>query len=74
MLDYKTHVKSNSLYNTPPTFSIYMLSLVLEWVKEQGGVPAIEAMNNEKAALLYQTIDESDGFYKAHAKKAVVPR
>lgn len=69
MLDYKTHVKSNSLYNTPPTFSIYMLSLVLEWVKEQGGVPAIEAKNNEKAALLYHTIDESDGFYKAHAKK-----
>lgn len=69
MLDYNTHVKSNSLYNTPPTFSIYMLSLVLEWVKEQGGVTAIEAKNNEKAALLYNTIDESDGFYKAHAKQ-----
>ncbi|RFB18404.1 3-phosphoserine/phosphohydroxythreonine transaminase [Bacillus sp. HNG] len=68
MLDYQTHVKSNSLYNTPPTFSIYMLSLVLNWVKEQGGVPAIEAKNKEKAALLYTTIDESDGFYKAHAK------
>ncbi|WP_453990621.1 3-phosphoserine/phosphohydroxythreonine transaminase [Bacillus nitroreducens] len=69
MLDYNTHVNSNSLYNTPPTFSIYMLSLVLEWVKEQGGVPAIEAKNHEKAALLYNTIDDSDGFYKAHAKK-----
>ncbi|WP_010283523.1 3-phosphoserine/phosphohydroxythreonine transaminase [Bacillus timonensis] len=68
MLDYNTHVKSNSLYNTPPTFSIYMLSLVLDWVKQQGGVPAIEAKNNEKAALLYNTIDDSDGFYKAHAK------
>ncbi|WP_449539310.1 3-phosphoserine/phosphohydroxythreonine transaminase [Ferdinandcohnia sp. Marseille-Q9671] len=69
MLDYNTHVKSNSLYNTPPTFSIYMLSLVLEWVKEQGGVPAIEAKNNEKASLLYNTIDESNDFYKAHAKQ-----
>ncbi|MEH7381577.1 3-phosphoserine/phosphohydroxythreonine transaminase [Bacillus sp. JJ1533] len=69
MLDYNTHVKSNSLYNTPPTFSIYMLSLVLDWVKEQGGVPTVEAKNKKKAALLYQTIDESDGFYKAHAKE-----
>ncbi|MFS0824322.1 3-phosphoserine/phosphohydroxythreonine transaminase [Bacillus sp. 1P02SD] len=68
MLDYHTHVKSNSLYNTPPTFSIYMLSLVLDWVMEQGGVPVIEARNKEKAALLYHTIDESEGFYKAHAK------
>ncbi|MFT4416728.1 3-phosphoserine/phosphohydroxythreonine transaminase [Fredinandcohnia humi] len=68
MLDYNTYVNSNSLYNTPPTFSIYMLSLVLEWVLEQGGVPAIEATNNKKAALLYDCIDSSDGFYNAHAK------
>jgi phosphoserine aminotransferase len=68
MLDYKTYVKSNSLYNTPPTFSIYMLSLVLDWVKEQGGVPAIESKNKEKASLLYHSIDESNGFYKPHAE------
>ncbi|MFS0865444.1 3-phosphoserine/phosphohydroxythreonine transaminase [Fredinandcohnia sp. 179-A 10B2 NHS] len=68
MLDYNTYAKSNSLYNTPPTFSIYMLSLVLDWVKEQGGVPAIESKNKEKANILYQRIDESDGFYKPHAE------
>jgi phosphoserine aminotransferase len=49
MLNYETHVKSNSLYNTPPTFGIYMLSLVLDWIKEQGGVKAIEAQNHKKA-------------------------
>jgi phosphoserine aminotransferase len=69
MLNYKTYSESRSLYNTPPTFAIYMLSLVLEWVEEQGGVKAIEKRNREKAALLYNCIDESDGFYRAHAEK-----
>ncbi|MBB6281717.1 MULTISPECIES: 3-phosphoserine/phosphohydroxythreonine transaminase [Geobacillus] len=69
MLDYRTHQKSNSLYNTPPTFAIYMLSLVLEWVEEQGGVTAIEARNRQKAAVLYEAIDESGGFYRPHAEK-----
>ncbi|WP_017754276.1 3-phosphoserine/phosphohydroxythreonine transaminase [Calidifontibacillus oryziterrae] len=67
MLDYRTHVDSNSLYNTPPTFGIYMLSLVLNWVKSQGGVAKIQALNEQKASLLYNTIDESNGFYSAHA-------
>ncbi|GEN34006.1 3-phosphoserine/phosphohydroxythreonine transaminase [Aneurinibacillus danicus] len=69
MLRYDTHVKNNSLYNTPPTFGIYMLGLVLEWVKEQGGLAAIENMNKEKAALIYDVIDQSGGFYKGHAQK-----
>ncbi|AKU27248.1 3-phosphoserine/phosphohydroxythreonine transaminase [Geobacillus stearothermophilus] len=69
MLDYRTHQKSNSLYNTPPTFAIYMLSLVLEWVEEQGGVAAMEERNRQKAAVLYEAIDESGGFYKPHAEK-----
>ncbi|MBD8067718.1 3-phosphoserine/phosphohydroxythreonine transaminase [Bacillus sp. PS06] len=68
LLNYQTHVKNNSLYNTPPTFSIYILSLVLDWVREQGGVSAIERINNEKAELLYNCIDQSNGFYKAHAQ------
>ncbi len=68
MLNYQTHVKTNSLYNTPPTFSIYMLSLVLDWVREQGGVSAIEKRNNEKADIIYNCIDESNGFYRAHAE------
>ncbi|KAF0996159.1 3-phosphoserine/phosphohydroxythreonine transaminase [Geobacillus sp. TFV-3] len=69
MLDYRTHQKNNSLYNTPPTFAIYMLSLVLEWVEEQGGVAAMEERNRQKAAVLYEAIDESGGFYKPHAEK-----
>jgi phosphoserine aminotransferase len=69
MLNYNTHSSSNSLYNTPPTFSIYMLSLVLEWVEEQGGVRIIERRNREKAEVLYQCIDESNGFYLPHAEK-----
>lgn len=67
ILNYQTHLKNNSLYNTPPTFSIYVLSLVLEWVKEQGGVEGIEKLNNQKADLIYQCIDQSNGFYKGHA-------
>jgi phosphoserine aminotransferase len=67
MLNYETHAKNNSLYNTPPTMAIYLLSLVLEWVKEQGGVEAIEKINEQKAKVLYKMIDESEGFYKGHA-------
>ena len=70
MLDYRTHSKNNSLFNTPPTFAIYMLSLVLEWVKERGGVEQIARINKQKAELLYRVIDESDGFYKGHAEKS----
>lgn len=69
MLDYRTHAKNNSLYNTPPCFAIYMLSLVLEWVKEQGGTEALEKINKQKADLLYDVIDNSNGFYNGHAQK-----
>jgi phosphoserine aminotransferase len=69
ILSYATHSKNNSLFNTPPTFAIYMLSLVLEWVKEQGGVKSIQKLNEEKAGYIYSAIEESDGFYKGHATK-----
>ncbi|BCJ85832.1 3-phosphoserine/phosphohydroxythreonine transaminase [Effusibacillus dendaii] len=69
MLRYDIHVKNNSLYNTPPTFSIYMLGLVLQWAKEQGGITAIARRNQEKAGLIYDAIDQSGGFYKGHAEK-----
>ncbi|KMJ57921.1 MFS transporter [Bacillus sp. LL01] len=69
MLNYQTFAKNRSLYNTPPTFSIYMLSLVLEWVAEQGGVDTIERNNQKKAELLYEVIDQSEGFYIGHAEK-----
>ncbi|GAE30371.1 3-phosphoserine/phosphohydroxythreonine transaminase [Halalkalibacter hemicellulosilyticus] len=69
MLQYKTHASSNSLYNTPPSFSIYMLNQVLRWVKEQGGVETIENRNEAKAKLIYDAIDESNGFYRGHAEE-----
>ncbi|OLO36441.1 phosphoserine transaminase [Alkalihalophilus pseudofirmus] len=69
ILRYSTHSAANSLYNTPPTFAIYMLSKVLEWVIEQGGITAVETRNLEKAKLIYDAIDESNGFYRGHAEK-----
>lgn len=62
MLDYQTHSDKGSLYNTPPTFSIYMAKLVFEWLKELGGISAIEKINRKKAELLYDYIEESAMF------------
>ena len=69
MLNYQVHASSNSLYNTPPTLSVYFLMLVLEWAQALGGVTQLEKMNEQKAALLYETIDRSNGFYTGHAEK-----
>lgn len=69
MLRYDTHAKNDSMYNTPPTFAIYMVNLVLRWIKGQGGIGAIEKTNREKAALIYDAIDQSGGFYQGHAEK-----
>lgn len=68
MLNYNTHAKDKSLYNTPPVFSIYVMRLVLKWLLDQGGLESIERHNEEKAALLYETIDSTD-FYRGHAKE-----
>lgn len=68
MLDYKAQAESGSMYNTPPCFSIYMIGLVFKWAKKIGGLSAIEKMNRIKANLIYQTIDESGGFYTGHAQ------
>jgi phosphoserine aminotransferase len=62
MLDYKTAADNDSMYNTPPTYSIYLAGLVFEWLKEQGGLTAIEAINKRKAEKLYGFIDAND-FY-----------
>jgi phosphoserine aminotransferase len=69
-LNYNTHAKDNSLYNTPPVFSIYALKLVLEWVKNQGGVNAMKALADKRASMLYQVIDESNGYYSCPVDKA----
>lgn len=63
MLDYKTHADNGSLYNTPPTFAIYIAGLVFAWLKEQGGVAAIEQRNIAKAKALYEYLDASN-FYR----------
>lgn len=67
MLKYKTHVEKDSLYNTCPCFSIYLCELVLEHLKNLGGVPAMEKQNRQKAKLVYDVIDKSNGFYKGVA-------
>lgn len=67
MLDYRTHASNNSLYNTPPTLAVYLLKLVLEWADSLGGAEALEKLNKQKAELLYNEIDHSEGFYQGHA-------
>ncbi len=58
MLKYKTHADKDSLFNTPPTFGIYILNLILHWLKKNGGIEAIQKKNIEKAELLYNAIDK----------------
>ena len=59
MLDYKTHINKGSMFNTPPVFSIYVSMLTLKWLKNLGGISAIEKINQEKADLLYNEIDRN---------------
>lgn len=66
---YETHAKNNSLYNTPPTFSIYMVRNVLSWLKDAGGLPFIEARNRKKAEVLYGAIDARPDYYRAPVEK-----
>lgn len=66
MLDYRTHVENKSLYNTPNTWGIYIIDLVCKWLKDKGGLVAMEQENNDKAQLLYDAIDATD-FYRGHA-------
>ena len=64
VLQYRTHIKEKSLYHTPPTFAVYIVGLVLEWIESAGGVAAIEKRNEAKARLLYDTLETSGGFYR----------
>ena len=61
---YKTFLENRSLFNTPPTFAIYVVGLVLKWIEAEGGLEAIEARNKRKAAILYNTLDELTPFYQ----------
>lgn len=69
MLDYKLQAEKKSLYNTPPVFAIYILRLVLQWLRELGGLAEMERRNREKAQLLYDAIDASGGFFRGTAEK-----
>ncbi len=71
MLDYRLLAENGSMLNTPNTWGIYLISLVCEWLRDQGGVTAMEIKNQEKAAILYDAIDASDGYYTGHADRAV---
>ncbi|MEK7811044.1 MAG: 3-phosphoserine/phosphohydroxythreonine transaminase [Pseudomonadota bacterium] len=69
MLDYKIHADNESMYNTPPTYGIYMAGLVFQWLKKNGGIAAMEKNNIAKANLLYAAIDGSNGFYNCPVAK-----
>ncbi len=64
MIDYRTHAKENSLYNTPPVFAIYIVRLVLEWIKRQGGLAAIEKTNFAKKERIYQMVDLHPDYFR----------
>lgn len=66
MLNYNTHAKEKSLYNTPPVFAIYIMRLVLRWLLDQGGLEAMAKHNEAKASALYEAIDATE-FYRGHA-------
>jgi len=69
MMKYTTHVAADSMYNTPPTYGIYLAGLVFQWIKDLGGVAAVQKMNEEKAQILYDAIDNSAMFKGTVAKK-----
>ena len=69
MLDYKTHIEKESMFNTPPVFAIYVMTETLRWLKSIGGVKAIQKINEEKAALLYNEIDRNSMFVGTAAKE-----
>lgn len=69
LLDYKLMAENDSLYNTPPCWGIYIIGKTTKWLLDQGGLEGIAQKNQDKAALLYDTIDNSNGYYKGHAVK-----
>lgn len=69
MLDYNTHIKKDSAFNTPPVYPIYVCMLTMRWIKELGGVAAMEKRNKEKAAILYNEIDNNPCFKGTTAKE-----
>ncbi|XP_010223611.1 PREDICTED: centrosomal protein of 78 kDa isoform X2 [Tinamus guttatus] len=69
VLDYKTQATNGSLYNTPPCYSIYIMGLVLEWIKNNGGTAAMDKLSSIKSRMIYDIIDKSNGFYVCPVEK-----
>jgi phosphoserine aminotransferase len=69
MMDYRNHIENGSMLNTPPVFAVYVCMLTLRWLKNVGGVEAIEKLNNQKATLLYDTIDNNPVYKGTVAKE-----
>ena len=70
-LSYRSHAEENSLYNTPPVFAVWVMGLVMKWVRDQGGLEGIQKRNEEKAAQLYRAMEASGGFYRCPVDPAV---
>ena len=64
MLDYRTHAEKDSLFNTPPAFGVYIVRLVLQWIKDQGGLAAVEKVNFKKKERIYQLLDLYPDYYR----------
>ncbi len=69
MLDYRTHVEKSSAFNTPPVFAVYVTKLVLEWLKDQGGLEAIEKVNKAKKDAIYQMLDKYPDYFKSTVER-----
>jgi len=69
IFQFRVHAENKSLYNTPPTFGVYMIRNVLSWLKGQGGLPKIEEANRKKGARIYGVIDGNPGFYGSPVEK-----
>ena len=69
MMDYRQHIEAGSMLNTPPVFAIYVCMLTLRWLKQLGGIAAIEQLNRKKSSLLYETLDELPVFHPTVAKE-----
>lgn len=69
ILNYKTHIEKDSAYNTPPVFNVYMVRLFLKWIESIGGLDEMEKINKRKKDMIYDVIDQSDGFYKGTVRE-----
>ncbi|HET8967581.1 MAG TPA: 3-phosphoserine/phosphohydroxythreonine transaminase [Candidatus Acidoferrum sp.] len=69
IFQYRTHIKEKSLYHTPPTFAVYVVGLMMEWIEAQGGLAGVQKRNETKAKLLYDAVDSSNGFYHCPVEK-----